>query len=166
LGGATSAKNIEQRPPIEQRRSGNCKDITTTQRGAGTTTQFAAPQNDINWRSPDQITPKMQKAMAEHETAAHYKELQAPMEAELKIHGDTSFVHQSRWADAVVSIIVINPFQIFSGGSYHEWLAGPMCNPIFSDKEWMIKGVNHQISDGAYTTTLKVQCMNVNKTEQ
>ena len=85
------------------------------------------------------------------------------MEGELKVHGDPRFVHQAQWVGKMIGIIVINPFSIYSGGSYCEWLAGPMCNPIYSDKNWMIQGVSHQIQEGSYTTTFKVVCNNVAK---
>lgn len=159
LGGATSGRSIRQRP-IPGR---FCSD--STQR-TGTTSQFPASQNDINWRPPDLVTERQQQALAAHELAAEYPELSAPMEGELKIHGNPAFVHQAQWVGRMVSIIVINPHHIFSGGSYCEWLAGPMCNPIYSDKNWMIEGVNHQISEGSYTTTFKVKCNNVAKTEE
>lgn len=161
LGGATSARTIKMRPL-----PGRPCNADPNKPGAGTTTQFASPQNDINWRPPDQVTAKMQQAMAVHELAAQYPELSAPMEGELKIHGDPRFVHSAQWRGSVVSIIVINPFHIFAGGSYNEWIAGPMCNPIYSDKAWDIEGVNHQISEGSYTTTLKVKCHNLTKTDQ
>lgn len=157
-GGGASQRQQKQRVI----RSRFCK---TPEQATGTTSQFPTPQNDINWRPPDQIASKLQESLAMQELAAQYGELSAPIEAELKIVGDPFFVHPILWQGAkTLSIVVINPFYIY-GGSYCEWLAGPMCNPIYSDKNYMIMGVNHQIKEGSYTTTLKVVCNNVAKTE-
>ena len=159
-GGATSA-----RTPTQQRRRFPERACADSPQGGGTPSQFPAAQNDINWRPPDLVTIKQQEALAKHELAAQYRELAAPMEAELKIMGNPAFVHPIAWVGKKAAIIVINPFHIFSGGSYCEWLAGPMCNPIYSDKSWMILGVSHQIQEGAFTTTFKVCCNNLTKTE-
>jgi len=157
-GGATSGRTVKNRP-IPGR---FCND--ESQR-VGTTSQMPAPQNDINWRPPDQVVERLQQGLAAQELAAQFMELTAPIEAELKIWGDPRFVHPVQWTGKKVGIIVINPFYIYSG-NYCEWLAGPMCNPVYSDKEYMVLGVNHQIKEGSYQTTLKVVLSNPQKTKQ
>ncbi len=162
LGGGSSARTIINRP-IPGRRCQSDKSPTNGQPTGGTTSQFPASQNDMNWRSPDLVTQRMQEALAAQESAAQYPELSAPIEAELKVWGDPKLVHPYQWVNNGVGIIVINPFNIFSGPTSSDWLAGPMCNPIYSDRNWMITGVNHQISEGSYTTTIKVAMNNLTK---
>ena len=36
------------------------------------------------------------------------------------------------------------------------WLQTSTCNTILSNKNYMIKGVNHQIQNGSYTTTFSL----------
>ena len=56
-----------------------------------------------------------------------------------------------------VSIVVINPFFINSyGNACGDWLASPGCNPVYSNKNWIVMGAEHSISEGSYITTLKI----------
>lgn len=163
-GGPTGGRQMNNRPMKGRLCIQSEKRSKSANRDpGGTTTQFSPPQHNVNWRPPDEITTRQQEAMAAHELATQYPELSAPMEGELKVHGDPRFVHPVQWTGKMISIIVINPFNIFSTSTYCEWLAGPMCNPIYSDKNWAIEGVSHQISEGTYTTTFKVKCHNVAK---
>lgn len=159
-GGANSSRAIPNRNIHPRACEGGGTSDARNQGGA--TRVLAAPQNNSNWRPPDLVTPRQQEAMAAHETAAEYHELNGPMEGELKVHGDPRFVHQYSWVGKKLAIIVINPFAVINKTGC-DWLAAPMCNPIYSDKNWMILGVSHQISEGTYTTTFKVTCSNVAK---
>lgn len=76
--------------------------------------------------------------------------------ADLKILGDPRPQFCDHPAGRNVSIVVINPFHITGGSDCGDWLARPGCNQIFSNKSWMVQGINHSISAGTYTTTLKV----------
>ena len=64
--------------------------------------------------------------------------------------------------DLNLSLIVINPFHLKTQNlvlrdvGCPEWLAQPACNPVFSNKNWQIQGVNHQIKGGSYITILKL----------
>jgi hypothetical protein len=160
-GGATSSRMLSQKKRTFKERS--CAKSPNT---GGVTSQFPAAQGDINWRPPDDVVVKQQEALAKQELAAEYVELTAPLEGELTIVGDQRFSHPITTAQKMVSIILINPHHIYSGGSYSEWLAGPMCNPVYSDKEWQIMGVSHQIQEGSFTTKFKVKCVSKNKSVQ
>jgi hypothetical protein len=163
-GGGTGAANSSRAVPQRAIHPRGCEGQGTSEqrRQGGATRTLAAPQNATNYRTPEKVMPRQQEAMAAHETAAQYHELSAPMEGELKVHGDPRFVHQYSWVGKKLGIIVINPFSIHNANGC-EWIAAPMCNPIYSDKNWMIMGVSHQISEGSYTTTFKVTCSNVAK---
>jgi hypothetical protein len=82
----------------------------------------------------------------------------SPVQADLKIQGDPTYAHSINWFGKYVTIIVINPFQV--GTSSCEWTnrigTSPGCNQILSNANWLIEGVNHDIKDGSFTTTLKV----------
>lgn len=89
------------------------------------------------------------------------------IEAELRIQGDPSLDNPYTIKVKTVSLVVINPFHIRSAGGNQvvrgsflpgcpEWLVGPPCNQILSNKNWFIKGVFHEIKDGSFTTTLKL----------
>jgi hypothetical protein len=86
-----------------------------------------------------------------------------PIEAELRIQGNpglkfvwSQFIHQ-----AYACIVVINPFHL--SGPYWDgcgdWivLADSGCNSILSNRFWKVMGANHQIKEGSYITTLKLQ---------
>lgn len=88
------------------------------------------------------------------------------IEAELRIQGDPTLDNPYTVKVKTVSIVVVNPFHIRNFGtqsikgnflpSCPEWLVGPPCNQILSNKNWFIKGVSHEIKEGSFTTTLKL----------
>ena len=115
--------------------------------------------NTNQWRSNAQIVPKAMKADAAHSLAVKLREQPGVIEADLKIQGNPNLVLPIKMHGQSISIIVINPFHVKSGGggSCGEWLAEPPCNKLFSNKNWRIAGVNHQIQEGNYVTTLKIR---------
>jgi hypothetical protein len=89
------------------------------------------------------------------------------IEAELRIQGDPTLDNPYIIKTKTVSLVVINPFhlrdadenKIVNGrfaSNCPEWLIGPPCNPILSNRNWFIKGVSHEIKEGSFTTTLKL----------
>lgn len=121
----------------------------------GTAWTGATNSNENMWRPQDEIAPRSQAASAAQEAATRFREIPQAINAELKIMGDPALAFPLGGAGLVgksVSIVVINPFYIRDC----EWLAEPACNDILSNKNWMIMGVNHQIKEGSYTTTLKL----------
>lgn len=85
----------------------------------------------------------------------------ATIEADLKILGDPrpQFVDLQGWMSKKVSIVAINPFHISGdvNAVCGEWLAKPGCNKWLSNKSWRVQAMNHSISEGSYTTTMKIQ---------
>jgi len=83
------------------------------------------------------------------------------IEAELKIQGDPNLADPVFLVGKRVAIVVINPFHIQdgvgSGGDCGDWLQAETCNAVLSNRSWMIKGTSHEIKEGSYTTTIKVQ---------
>lgn len=89
------------------------------------------------------------------------------IEAELRIQGDPTLDNPYFIKVKTVSLVVINPFHLRNAGGNEivrgefasdcpEWLVGPPCNQILSNKNWFIDGVSHEIKEGSYTTTLKI----------
>jgi hypothetical protein len=82
------------------------------------------------------------------------------LEADLRIVGSTNpFFYTVMALGAPLSIIVISPFTIRGGKTGRDcgdFLKRAECHPVFSNKKWIIKGVNHSIKEGSFVTTLKV----------
>lgn len=80
------------------------------------------------------------------------------VEADLVVIGDPLFAPPMESMIAKnVAIVLINPFHIVpNGSSCGEWLSGPTCNDILSNKGWIITSVTHKIEAGVYTTTIGV----------
>lgn len=98
-------------------------------------------------------------ASAAHQKANAFREFFSPIEAELKILGDPSYVFPTFFMTKTISLIVINPYHLRSNNEIEcpDWLAEPVCNSVFSNKNWMVMGVDHQINPGSYITTLKLK---------
>ena len=95
-----------------------------------------------------------------HTQAARLTDINiAAIEADLRILGDPSPEFCQFGQGQYVSLVVINPFRIKgeTNEGCGDWLAEPGCNPILSNKNWLIMGINHSIKEGSYTTTLKLQ---------
>jgi hypothetical protein len=65
------------------------------------------------------------------------------------------------WVNQKIAIVVINPFHPVehadkTDGKVFDWLARPVCNPIFTSKEWIIESVHHDIKEGSFVTTIKM----------
>lgn len=139
------------------------KDEGSKDQGEQTGSQEGLTMNRYAWdcHGPKNAIKKLEESQKLHHRAGAGAMGIESIEAELKLVGIpfAEFVKlvliKGRWA----SIVVINPFHIFgtTNGGCGEWLAKPGCNKILSNKKWLVLGVNHQISAGQYTTTLKVK---------
>ncbi len=89
-----------------------------------------------------------------------------PIEADLVIVGDPFISRPSLCiVQRNVHIIFMNPYHCFGGQTFGsgealcgQWyVLGPLgCNPIYSNKAWIIKNVVHRISGGKFTTTFSL----------
>lgn len=80
----------------------------------------------------------------------------SPIHADLVIVGDPSF-RPLDLKTRNVSVIFINPYYVYEARppvKHCEWLVGPACNGVLSNKAWIINSINHKIESGTYTTTL------------
>jgi hypothetical protein len=100
----------------------------------------------------------------------------AAIEADLRVQGDPSawLCTPRSGGGRCVGIVFINPFFLNEGpesgisGSAQGcpvWAAGDaedpatlsVCNKILTNKGWFVRGADHQIRDGSYITTIKLQ---------
>lgn len=94
------------------------------------------------------------------------------IEADLRVQGDPSFWLCSPFEGygRSVGIVFINPYFLVHGNSDTDcpvWaLNDPdaketafksICNELLTSKGWFVMGVDHQIKDGTYSTTLKLK---------
>ena len=115
-----------------------------------------------NWGTQE-VNSETEKSQNAHAKANSLTEAFKAIEAELRLVGnpDPDFTDLKLIVGRTASIVVINPFHLVGGGddSCPEYLADPPCNRYLSNKNWMIKGANHNIIEGSYTTTLNVVLM-------
>lgn len=146
-GGAMSNKTV----PNTGRE--NCKDITP--KSAGDNTANPGISSTMDTYGPEEAQKEVAKASAQNDLANRRS---MPLSGELVIQGDPDISGNAKIFGSKVGIVVINPFTIseFTSGGCGDWLARPGCNPVYSNKSWLVMGVHHSIKEGSYVTTLKV----------
>ncbi len=154
-GGVQSSVSGKQ-AKMEGEQKPGCKD---TRDKGGRATYPATQGSWMFWRAPENQSEEAVKAEAAHQAAnARMEGLQA-IEAELRIIGDPRFCFPKQMTGSVISLIVINPYHLDTSSRSSDcadWLAKPLANPVFSNKYWMITGIDHQIQEGSFVTTLKI----------
>lgn len=157
IGKAGGAQSSMDGGGAKQKGQPQCSDERSS---AGAATHASVGTNDINHTPPEQAAEKRANNDATNQQANAFRDTLVlnPIEAELKIFGDPSLVYPITLIAKTLSLIVINPFHLKNTGKdCPDWLAKPLCNPVFSNKRWMIMGVNHQIKEGSYVTILKLK---------
>lgn len=96
------------------------------------------------------------------------------IEADLRVQGDPSdwLCTPALTYGSCVGIVFINPYFLVHGQSNDDcpvWAANDpdnpdeafksICNELLTSKGWFIMGVDHQIKDGSYITTLKLKLL-------
>lgn len=141
-GSAESAANDEKaNPPCPGKEDG------------GPATMGTVPANFRDGIALGQTALRLAEsaAAAEEESNKPYV-IKAPIEAELVILGNPEFVNPIEFQGSTLSIVMLNPMYLEGC----TWIANPRCNHVLSNKNWLIKGVAHQIDAGKFTTTFKV----------
>lgn len=106
-----------------------------------------------NATSPEDTAEEAIKADFANTRAVKDYETKPGIEADLKIVGNPNFSHPISFVGKSVSIIVIDPFHLENC----TWISQPICNQVLTNKNWLVLGVDHQISEGNFETTLKVK---------
>lgn len=123
---------------------------------AGSQTGAAAGENVRNIEGADANKKAAEnRAINRH---ASFQNYYAPIEAELVVLGDEKITKPSLCLFGNVHIVFIDPYYIFEQGGNNcgDWLSQPACNPVLSNKAWLVKNITHRIQDGRFTTTLGV----------
>ena len=111
------------------------------------------------WRNKEGQAERTKVTMRANMLAEKPYTVQTAISAEIKVFGNPRFVNPVFLTGKWISIVVLEPRYIsadtVTGGSC-EWVSTTNCNPVLSNKKWMITGVDHQITSGSYVTTLKV----------
>lgn len=152
VGGDTSGPNKSSNQFTEDKR---CGGQEYQGQDTGTQTQATITQQAFDVYGTKTANEENLKSEMAHNKANLFKIDKAPITAELKILGNPDPKFCEFKQGTPISIVVINPFRI-TGSGCGDWLAKPGCNPIFSNKQWIVQSINHAISPGSYTTTLKV----------
>ena len=124
--------------------------------------QTETPSTDQNLWRPKRIQPKaMQEAVTEHGHATVMYEVAGAIEAELTIQGNPKFSYNygpNGIVGAYIAIAVLNPAVVRNNDTETGcvWLSESPVNEVLSNSSWLVKGVDHQITDGKYITTFKV----------
>lgn len=129
---------------------------------AGSTTSGIADDNAKNTFGQKNATNQTMLGQALQQKAL--KLFHGPIEADLVVVGEPLAIKPSTGIFKNLHIVFINPYfittgQTFSDGEVEcgEWLATPdLCNPILSNRAWLIKNITHRISEGKFTTTFGV----------
>lgn len=132
----------------------------------GTQTSQNIPNDQDLWRDPTQQGEKTMTSMSvQNDANKPWEGMIKAIEGELKIFGNPKYVNAIFYTGRWMSIVVIDPYYFEEGGGTNAsisggsctWISEPGCNPILSNKKWMILGVDHQISSGSFVTTFKVK---------
>ena len=129
---------------------------------AGIQTTGTVQKQMLAWCNPDQAPDVTSRGIAAQIAANVIYEIPSMgWEAELKLIGDPSYYNPFNVGFPTIAIVVINPFYI-SGGT---WIVTSACNPLLSNSNYFLVGVDHQINGGSFITTLKVKLLTPNVTE-
>jgi len=147
----------------------NCDDKRAK---GGTSTNSAPGGSQMHYRDPSNQAKETAAADAAHQAANSHMEGLNSIEAELRILGDPSYCFPVGMKGKSLALVVINPFHIkkyntvddyeragsdpITRATNIDWLSQPLCNPVFSNKNWQINGISHQIREGQFSTTLKL----------
>jgi hypothetical protein len=157
-GGTGSGKPLATQDGGKTKGRSDCTTLSRASiKGAGGTQTVTVP-NDSKDNNGSEAAEKAIEGQDKQLRATYKFTFTAPVEAELLLVGD-AVTYDPVYAvqGKTLKIIVLNPSYVMDGSSgCYEWLAPPMCNEVLSNKGWFIKSVNHRISEGKFTTNVKV----------
>jgi hypothetical protein len=115
-----------------------------------------APVHDNNFDA--NIANSATTAQVGHDAQQRaFRMLMSSITADLVIIGDPTMIDPFLIKQKNAKIIFLNPFYLSStGGSCGDWLAAPVCNPVLSNKAWVAEEMTHRISEGKFTTTIRL----------
>jgi hypothetical protein len=154
VGGDTSGPNKSSNQLAEDKR---CQNQKAQGVEAGTQIQATITQQAFDsYGTRSANDEALRSEIAHNKASLLTSTVSSGIEAQLKILGNPTNAFCGLPAARNLSIVVINPFHLRNMRGCGDWLAQPGCNQIFTNRLWMLKGINHSISPGSYTTTLNV----------
>ena len=160
-GGAQGTKNVNSNPDYQGKNSGH--DCSTLSRDriktGGAQVTHSAKENAQNKYSGSDADIKTMKGQNKQLVAYFDAATTEAIEADLVIIGDPSLPTPLLNKFRPIHIVFINPYHLFpqkKGSVCGDWLAAPFCNEVLTNKNWLVKGVTHQIEAGKFTTTINV----------
>jgi|GEM_PF-5708731 len=158
-GGAANAGGVK----AKNVRPNGCKFQT---QNTGVMRSVEHTRQSLEIHGPKKTSKESEKSEMSHREANNQREGIQPIEAELRIQGNPNveYVDVTKIFGTYATVVVINPFSL--GGSDEnniercdDWkvLADTKYNKVLSNRFWQIMGVNHQIKEGSYITTLKLK---------
>jgi len=168
LGGHDGSGGIDSSGSTDEHgddngRSMKAKEKDGLQSTGGQTSPPIHISQDV-WRNKEDQPARTQKTFAENVRAEKNYTVQTSISAEIKVFGNPRFVNPVYLTTKWISIVVLEPRYIDQdtkvgkglGDWPCEWVSETNCNVTLSNKKWMIKGVDHQITSGSYVTTISV----------
>jgi len=141
-------------PPAAQKKPHSRICPTITGRGEGSSAPIS---DDIKHQFKDKAAEEQATSLEANEKAQliHAN----AVTADLIIQGDPFYTKMLTLTNRYVTIIVINPFHLRGGDNQTpcgDYTVKPPCNPLFTNRNWLIEGVDHQMKEGSYHTILKL----------
>lgn len=153
-GGAVGTNTAENILQGDADVNSDCPDLDEENAGTRTTNIIGNSNADRNYgRAALKETIRADKA---HDRATRKQFGYEPLEAELVILGNPNF-DSYLYVGSRIGIVYINPIHLETSGTCSTWIATSNCNPVLSNKEWLVTGLSHEISDsGTYTTSFRL----------
>lgn len=137
------------------------KEVTdqTNRQSFGQGSNTTIPENMNTQVAPDDQAKSVTDTHEAQVKSNAPNEIPSAIESDLKIIGNVTYgINLNAAAAATVSLIFLNPFHLEKRNDFVEWygLTQSNCHKLLSNKQWMVKGINHQIQSGTYVTNLKL----------
>ena len=153
-GSTASGESIKRNRT--QTNSQGCTVIIPVDENQGERTAIPPGNEAVENHGPDNAQRASDQSINAHTQA---NKTLYPMKAEMRVQGDPAMDNPMEWKTRKLSIVLINPFwpvENAGGGFCPDFLATPVCNPIFTNKNWIIEAVSHDIKEGSFVTTIKM----------
>lgn len=130
---------------------------------AGPENTTSPTQQIVHTDGPDSASDEANKSQQRHLVAGRLVDVKgAAITAELRVVGMVYPKLYQMITGYRCSIVVISPFYIqggqrtSSGYQCGDFLKKASCHPFYSNKEWLVNGINHSVQEGSFVTTLKL----------
>lgn len=163
-GGGVSSKSVQVKNVCDFGLDDAQEEIKKSKTTGQTLMMGGAISNDsVSKEAPKNLAQLQAQAGAAAIAAenASKPNLVSQITATMTIQGDPRFLWSFNIIGNAIKIIFINPFALSTQGSpifgtETDWLATPKINSVISDGYYQISACDHRISNGSWTTTLRL----------